>query len=153
MFRFKEYNGMEFCGSAHVNRDSTQDSTNLLSKANCCCGRVHVKQIDKNINLFFFFLINVMILDPHTPSFLPFCPVLFTAPPPFLHTLPSDCQDKRCCSCTPARCWFFDSCVPLSLWCHIRLHCNYQRTGSVRSAEHGQSYLERTVSRSEFTWL
>lgn len=95
--------------------------------------------------------------SPFLPLFL-----LLSSPcslPPSLHTLPLDCRDKRCCSCTPARCWFWFLCSrPLSpsLWCHIRLHCNYRCTGSVCSAtplhKIGQSYLESTVSRSEYTW-
>ncbi len=44
--------------------------------------------------------------------------------------------------------------LSLCLWCHIRLHCNYQRSAlNHPCAEHGKSYLERSVSRSELTWV
>lgn len=113
-----------------------------------------MKQIEENKNKKIF-----LCDDSSSPPHL--FPVLSSprSLPPSPHTLPLDCQDKRCCSCTPARCWFWFLCSrPLSpsLWCHIRLHCNYRCTGSVCSAtplhKTGQSYLESTVSRSEFTW-
>ena len=46
-----------------------------------------------------------------------------------LHYLLLDREDERCCSCTPARCWFWLEFLPL--WCHVRLLCNYNALGQL----------------------